>query len=90
MEKRLPIDKLQKNKNLLSVFQNRKKVTLKELQLLIGLLNFACSVVSPGRTFLRRLIDLTKGLKHPNHKKRLNKEAKKKRFTNMVSVYPTF
>lgn len=76
-EKRLPAEKLEKIGNLLSEFQNRKKVTLKELQSIIGLLNFACSVVSPGRTFLRRLIDLTVGLKRPDHKKRLNREAKR-------------
>lgn len=76
MEKRLPSDKLTKISDLLEEFKTRKKVTLVELQSLIGLLNFACSVVTPGRTFLRRLIDLTVGLKHPNHKRRLNREAK--------------
>ena len=30
-----------------------------------------------GRTFLRRLIDLTKGVQNPNHFIRLNKEARK-------------
>jgi hypothetical protein len=76
MEKRLPLDKLTKIKQLLKEFSVRKKVTLKELQSLIGVLSFACSVVTPGRPFLRRLIDLTLGLKQPHHKRRLNKEAK--------------
>lgn len=76
MGKRLPSDKLTKISNLLEEFKTRRKVTLVELQSLIGLLNFACSVVTPGRTFLRRLIDLTVGLKHPDHKRRLNKEAR--------------
>lgn len=31
------------------------KLTLKQLQSLIGLLNYACNVVLPGRAFLRRL-----------------------------------
>lgn len=76
-KKRLANDKLDKIRDLLSEFLNRRKVTLKELQSLIGFLNFACSVVAPGRTFRRRLIDLTIGVKHPNHKKRLNKEVKR-------------
>ena len=46
------------------------------MQSLIGLLNFACSVVIPGRPFLRRLIDLTMGLRAPHHRRRLNKEAR--------------
>ena len=45
------------------------------MQSLIGLLNFACSVVTPGRPFLRRLIDLTISLRAPHHMRRLNKEA---------------
>ena len=45
----------------------RRKVTLLELQSLIGLLSFACCVVHSGRTFLRRLIDRTK---------RLNKDSR--------------
>ena len=60
------------NKN----FLKRKKVTLKELQSLIGCLNFACSIVVPGRAFLRRLIDLTIGIKHANHFIRITKEVK--------------
>ena len=48
--------------------KKRKKVTLKELQSLIGLLNFACAVVKTGRAFLRRLIDLTIGLRSPGHR----------------------
>ena len=61
-EARLPQEKV--GKCLLAIYSllGRKKVTLKELQSLIGLLNFACSVVTPGRGFLRRLINLTIGI----------------------------
>ena len=38
------------------------KLTLKELQSLIGSLSFVCRAVTPGRPFLRRLIDLTCGV----------------------------
>ena len=40
------------------------------------MLNFACSVVVPGRAFLRRLIDLTVGAHSPCHYIRINKEVK--------------
>ena len=53
MEARLPSDKLIKCRSLIQDFLQRKKVSLKELQSLIGLLNFTCSVIVPGRTFLR-------------------------------------
>ena len=76
MEARLPLDKLQKINAQLHGLKNAKKTTLKTLQALIGLLNFACRVVIPGRTFLRRLIDLTKGIKKPHHRIRLNSEAR--------------
>ena len=49
---------------------------VKELQSLIGLLNFACSVVLPGRAFLRRMIDLTKGVRKPYHHIRLTRQCK--------------
>ena len=72
LEARLPIDKISKCKTLISEFLHRKKVTLKDVQSLTGLLNFACSVISPGR----RLIDLTLGIRSPNHYIRLNREVK--------------
>ena len=76
MEARLPEDKLVKARSLLLAFLNKSKVTLRELQMLVGVLNFACSVVVPGRAFLRRLIDLTIGIRHPHHRVRLTRQAK--------------
>ena len=71
-EARLPLDKINRCLSLISDFLTRKKVTLKEIQSLTGMLNFACSVVVPGRAFLRRLIDLTVGIHSPYHFVRLN------------------
>ena len=75
-EIRLPNDKLVNLKQQISKLQNRRSVTLVELQSLILMLNFACNVVPPGRTFLRRLINLTIGLSKPYHHARLNSEAR--------------
>lgn len=74
---RLPQDKLQAAKSKVDDMYRRKKVKLQELQSLIGTLNFACRVIVAGRTFLRRLIDLTKGIQNPNHFIRLNSESRK-------------
>lgn len=45
MVARLPEEKIDKIVGLLGEFKVKKKVTLRELQSLIGLLNFACSVI---------------------------------------------
>lgn len=73
---RLPEDKVLKIRLALNSAHKRKKMKLKELQSLIGLLNFACLVVCPGRTFLRRLINLTIGVKSPSHFIRLTREGR--------------
>ena len=56
-ELRLPHNKLQRLKGRLDEWGDRKGCTRKELESLIGLLNHACKVVRPGRSFLRRMID---------------------------------
>ena len=76
MELRLPEDKLTKATSLVNRITNRRKVTLRELLSLIGLLNFACLVVTPGRAFLRRLINLIIGATRLNHFVTLNHEAR--------------
>ena len=72
----MPKDKIEKCVQCIASFLTRKKVTLKELQSLIGLLNFACSVVTPGRAFLGRLIDLTRGISQPHFFIWLNSNVK--------------
>ena len=76
MEERPPDEKLTKCRRILTDFLARRSVCLRELQSLIGLLNFTCLVVVPGRASLRCLIDLTKGVRKPHHRIRLSKEAK--------------
>ena len=49
----------------------KKKVTLRQLQSLIGKLNFACRAIVPGRPFCRRLINTTCGVTNPHHRIRV-------------------
>ena len=76
LEIRLPSDKLERLKSLTAEWRGRKAGIKRELRSLIGILNHACKAVRQGRTFLRRLIDLTKAVKHPNHFIRLNTAAR--------------
>lgn len=76
MEARLPQKKILKYCQLISGFLQCRKVTLQEIQSLTGLLNFACSVIVPGRAFLRRLIDLALDVKAPHFHIRLNQQVK--------------
>ena len=75
-EARLPQDKISKCLGLLNTFLRVEKVCLKDLQSLTCLLNFTCSVVIPGRAFLRRSYDLAIGVSKPHHLIRLTKEKK--------------
>jgi hypothetical protein len=59
MEARLPPAKLQKATELVEHALKKGKLSLPELQCLIGFLSFCCKVVPLGRSFLRRLYDAT-------------------------------
>ena len=75
-EARLPSDKVQKLQSSIADIYKCRSVTLQQLQSVIGLLNFACRVISPGRAFFRRLINLTISISRPGHHIRLNAEAR--------------
>ena len=62
--------------SLINNVLEKEKITLKDLQSIIGTLNFACAVVVPGRAFLHRLIDLTIGISKPIYKIRITKSVK--------------
>ncbi len=66
-EARLPEDKLIRYKKVLGEFQLKSKVRLRNLQALIGALNFCCKVIRGGRAFLQRLVALTRGVSQPYH-----------------------
>jgi hypothetical protein len=63
----LPIDKVNKCVQLIEALEQRKKCRLKDIQAVCGLLQFACRAVVPGRAFLRRLYDATRGVSNPNY-----------------------
>lgn len=73
----LPEDKLFKAKSEVHALIHKSKTTLREIQSVIGFLNFACRVVTPGRAFLRRLYNLTKKAQKKHHHVRIDKEAQK-------------
>lgn len=75
-EARLPPDKIAKCILDITEMLNSKRVRLRKLQSVIGRLNFTLAVVLPGRPFLRRLYDLTIGIKKPYHYVKLNAEVK--------------
>ena len=68
---RLPQGKLEDLKNRVAGLIDKKKVTLRELQEIVGHLNFACRVVAPGRAFLQRLSTAMKRLWQPFHRTRV-------------------
>lgn len=76
MEARLPIDKLTKLRDQLLATSHSRKIKLRDLQSLLGLLIFCCQVVIPGRCFLRRLTDVTKKISRPNHRITLTRESR--------------
>ena len=74
MEIRLPLEKLRRVKAMLHAWKWRKSCTKRELLSMIGTLQHASTVVKPGRTFLRRMIDLSKRNVHLDSHMRLNME----------------
>ena len=54
----------------------KQKVSLHELQEVVGHLKFVCGVVAPGRAFLSRLCNAMKGLQCPLHRTRVTHSMK--------------
>ncbi len=77
MELRLPADnKLARLTSELAGWRGRKACKKRDLLSLIGVLSHACKVVRAGRTFLRRLIELSTTTKKLEHFVRLSREAR--------------
>ena len=86
---RLPVEKKERAEYLLKLMMDKKKATVKEMQVLCGYLNFLCKAIYPGRVFTRRMyvkyssivsMDKNKRLKvyrpKPFHHVRLDREFK--------------
>ena len=74
---RLPADKLTQLLSSLAEWSRRESCSKRELLSLIGVLSFAAKVVPPGRTFIRRLIDLSCSVKSLSTVIQLDQEAQR-------------
>ena len=74
---RLPEEKLIALKQLIDSWLLRTWCKKRDLESLIGHLHHAAKVVWPGRTFIRRLIDLLCCFRHRDHPIRINREFRR-------------
>ncbi len=70
----LPHDKLVQFRSLIVATLQRRSMSKRQLQSLIGKLNWITRCVYGGRTFLRRFINVAQSLRAPWHRKRLTQE----------------
>lgn len=73
---RIPALKVEELKQILQALVQRKKLTLRDLQRLVGKLNFFSKAIISSRAFLRRFYDAMIGLKKPFHKIRVTSELR--------------
>ena len=73
---RIPRIKIQEITDKINDTLPRKKCKLKQMQSLIGSLNFACRAIVPGRPFCRCLINATCGLTKQHHHLRITSNTK--------------
>ena len=71
-QQRLPADKLSRLQRTLITWLGWWSCRKRELQSLLGYLDHVAIVVKPGRSFVRRMIELLPVAKHPDHFIRLN------------------
>ena len=74
MEMRISEDRLHRIMTELTEWRSRKKATKREILSLLGKLIFISRVVQSSRTFVRRIIELSKKVRHLHHRVRLNRE----------------
>lgn len=74
MECSLPLDKFEDLQQIVGEARKAKKVRLKQLQPLLGELNFPCHIMPIGRIFCRRLSAATSEVKLLHHYIRLSNE----------------
>ena len=72
----LPEEKLYRLQREIGQWTKRRSCKKRDLLSLIGQLQHTCCVVRPGRTFLRRMINLSTKARRLHHNVRLNKSFK--------------
>jgi hypothetical protein len=70
---RIPLSKLQELKKIIEEAMPKKKITLKALQSITGLLNFCLRAIPPGRAFCRRFYEAMSVASKPHHFIRVNR-----------------
>ena len=70
----IPVDKVNKAKELIEHILGNKKTTVKMLQKVCGHLNFLCRRIVPGRAFTRRLYSYFSSAMKPHYHVRVNNE----------------
>ena len=69
----IPVEKQKKALNLINEILDKKKATIKELQILTGYLNFLTKAIFAGTTFTRRIYSKYAGLNKNAHQRSANK-----------------
>ena len=89
MEIRITDDRMFEIRSILPKWLQRKSASKRELQTLIGKLQFVGKCVKPSRIFISRILVLLRGLKHSRYKVRLNTEFRKdiQWWINFMHVY---
>ena len=72
----IPVDKIERAKDLVLAVIKKKKTTVLTLQQLTGFLNFLCRVVVPGCTFMRRIYSQFNSELKLHYHMRVTKEMK--------------
>lgn len=73
---RIPRDKIQELKGMLGILMERSKVKLKEMESLVGKLNFFSKAIRGSRAFNRRFYDSMIGISRPNSHIRITRALK--------------
>ena len=67
----IPADKLQEILEVLAQWNDKVEASLKQVQKLAGLLNFACKCVRSGRIYLSRILNFLRSFNNKNEVKRV-------------------
>ena len=89
MEMRVTDERMFEIRSILPNWLSKKSATRRQLQSLLGKLQFVGKCVAPSRVFISRILVLLRGLKYNNHKVRLTAEFRKdiQWWMNFIQIY---